>query len=305
MAQNGPSRLTASLQTTRKTLTIEFLNANLPLDVHRSPTTQQVRLHDHANFIEIVLVTRGSAIHQWGKSAQMLSAGDLFCIAPEEPHGYTDVNNFEIINCLFDPELIKPHQNLITDSPALVDFLIIEPLYREETRQRRLIKFPIQAFEQATALLDNMNKNLHSENPKSLDTLGQLYQFLALIETHYTTQNVSSEMIAAQNWAFAQAQNYMRLHLSEELDLKLLADTACLSPAHFSRVFKKSTGLSPIAYLTKLRLDRAAKLLTSTAKPITEIGQDCGFQDPAYFARVFKKTYHESPRKYRQTAKSS
>lgn len=305
MPQTSPSRLTASSRTARKTLTIEFLNADLPLDVHRSPTTQQVRVHDHANFIEIVLVTQGSATHHWGKTTQVLSAGDLFCIAPEEPHGYTDVNNFEIINCLFDPELIKPHQDLITASTALVEFLIIEPLYREETHQRRLLKLPTQAFEQAITLLDNMDQNLRSEHPKSLATLGQLYQFLALIESHHTSQNAFPEIIAAQNWAFAQAQSYMRTHLSEELDLKLLADSACLSPAHFSRVFKKATGLSPIAYLTKLRLDRATKLLTTTSQSITEIGMDCGFQDPAYFARVFKKTYYESPRNYRQKAKSS
>jgi len=305
MAPASPSRLTASSHTAHKTLTIEFLNANLPLDVHRSPTTQQVRVHNHANFIEIVLVTRGSAIHHWGKTTQILSAGDLFCIAPEEPHGYTDVDNFEIINCLFDPELIKPHQDLITASPALVEFLIIEPLYREETHQRRLQQLPTGAFEQAVDLLDAMDKNLRSDKPKTLATLGQLYQFLALIEAHHSTQSASPEIIAAQNWAFAQAQSYMRAHLSEELDLKLLAETACLSPAHFSRVFKKATGLSPIAYLTKLRLDRATQLLSTTHQSITEISMDCGFQDPAYFARVFKKTYRESPRNYRQKAKTS
>lgn len=305
MAQTSPSRFTTSSDTKRKTLTIEFLNENLPLDVHRSPTTQQVRVHDHANFIEIVLVTQGSAIHHWGKTTQMLSAGDLFCIAPEEPHGYTDVDNFEIINCLFDPELIKPHQDLITNSPALVEFLIVEPLYREETHQRRLLRLPSGAFDQASNLLDAMDKSLRTDRPTSLGILGQLYQFLALIETHHTTQNAPPELIAAQNWAFAQAQTYMRANLSEDLDLKSLADTACLSPAHFSRVFKKATGLSPIAYLTKLRLDRATQLLATTQNSITEIGMDCGFQDPAYFARVFKKTYKESPRTYRQKAKSS
>lgn len=303
MAQTKTSRLTASTNTSHNTLTIEFLNADLPLDVHRSPTPQQVRVHDHANFIEIVLVTKGSAIHHWGKTTQMLSAGDLFCIAPEEPHGYTEVNNFEIINCLFDPELIKPHQDLITSSSALVDFLIIEPLYREETRQRRLIKLPSGAFEQAIDLLDAIDQNLRANTSKSLIILGQLYQFLGLIETHHT--GTPTEVIAAQNWAFAQAQSHMRTNLAEDLDLKSLAETACLSPAHFSRVFKKATGLSPIAYLTKLRLERATQLLTTTRKSITEIGSDCGFQDPAYFARVFKKTYQQSPRAYRQTAKSS
>jgi len=303
MPQTNPSRLTTSTHTTRKTLTIEFLNDELPLDVHRSPTPQQVRVHDHANFIEIVLVTQGSAIHHWGKTTQTLSAGDLFCIAPEEPHGYTDVRNFEIINCLFDPELIKPHHDLIASSTALVDFLIIEPLYREENRQRRLIKLPPNAFEQAINLLDNMDQDLRADTPKPLMVLGQLYHFLGLIETHHTS--TKTEVSVAQNWAFSQAQNHMKSHLSEELDLKSLADTACLSPAHFSRVFKKATGLSPIAYLTKLRLERATHLLTTSTKTITEIGSDCGFQDPAYFTRVFKKTYQESPRAYRQKAKSS
>lgn len=74
-------------------------------------------------------------------------------------------------------------------------------------------------------------------------------------------------------------------------------------PDHIRRVFRQDTGLTPTAYLTKVRLSHAAHLLQSITTPaysIREIASLSGFYDSEYFCRVFHREYGLSPRAYRQ-----
>ncbi|HTL51302.1 MAG TPA: AraC family transcriptional regulator [Planctomycetota bacterium] len=300
-----PSDTPHSARPTRP-LNFAFSNPDLKLYIKRYPTPSKVDIHHHVNFVEIVVVVRGQARHLWDTAEQILSAGDMFCIAPGEPHGYTDVQNFEIINCLFDPEIMQAHQPLFSATPGLMEFLVVEPLFREEIKRRRLIKLPPRRYEQAVALLDQASEFLDRGTVGALSALGLLFQFLGVAGKAWTEQTANTtdtEVAQAQNWAFAQARSHMMANLNNDLNLDALAASACLSPGHFCRVFKSTTGLSPIAYLTQLRLDRASELLTTTDKPIIDIGLACGFQDPGYFARVFKKTFAKSPREYRRGGK--
>ena len=66
-----------------------------------------------------------------------------------------------------------------------------------------------------------------------------------------------------------------------------------------ARLFKSSVGLTPMAYVKKLRLEKAAELLASTDMNITETAEKCGFDDPNYFARLFKKSFGKTPREFK------
>jgi AraC-like DNA-binding protein len=73
------------------------------------------------------------------------------------------------------------------------------------------------------------------------------------------------------------------------------------NPDYIRKLFTKETGVSPLKYLTKIRLDNAKKLLDATDAnrlKIKEISEMCGFSDALYFSRVFKKHYGVSPRDY-------
>lgn len=82
--------------------------------------------------------------------------------------------------------------------------------------------------------------------------------------------------------------------------------TNCLHQSGFSEdyirsKFKEATSLTPIKFLTKTRIDHAAKLLEiyGTAISVAEIGFACGFDDAIYFSRKFKQYMKKSPNKYR------
>lgn len=79
-----------------------------------------------------------------------------------------------------------------------------------------------------------------------------------------------------------------------------LARRASLSVPHFSVLFRRQYGRSPMGYLTHLRIRESCRLLDSTDYRIKEIAPRVGFSDPLHFSRVFRRVMGCSPRQYRQ-----
>lgn len=92
--------------------------------------------------------------------------------------------------------------------------------------------------------------------------------------------------------------DHMVQHYKKKMTLEDLAHLAGLSASHYSRLFKKYTGLSPIEYLTQLRVDRAKELLVISDYRLKGIAQSVGYGDEFYFSRIFKKVVGQSPREF-------
>jgi AraC-like DNA-binding protein len=92
--------------------------------------------------------------------------------------------------------------------------------------------------------------------------------------------------------------------LSERIDHMLSLDDIAaevnLSTAHFSYLFKKKTGFSPIEYFNHLKIQKACQYLLFTELRIKEIGEKVGISDPYYFSRVFTKVMGMSPKEYKR-----
>ncbi|MDF2721720.1 MAG: transcriptional regulator [Paenibacillus sp.] len=104
---------------------------------------------------------------------------------------------------------------------------------------------------------------------------------------------------AAGATAIREAVAYMKAHYQKELSRNVLAQQVALSPAYFSSLFKSHTGLTPIQYIHRLRLDRAKQLLREGGMPIRQVAEEVGFADSFYFTRLFTKETGLSPRDYR------
>jgi AraC-like DNA-binding protein len=86
---------------------------------------------------------------------------------------------------------------------------------------------------------------------------------------------------------------------AESLDVNDLAGAAGLSRAHFSREFRRAFGESPHAYLLTRRLERAAALLRSTDRTVTDICFSVGLKSVGSFTTSFTRAYGRSPTAYR------
>jgi AraC-like DNA-binding protein len=86
---------------------------------------------------------------------------------------------------------------------------------------------------------------------------------------------------------------------AEPLTVADLAAAARLSPAHFSRAFRRTFGESPHRYLLSRRLERAASLLRSTDWSVARVGTSVGFSSIGSFTTSFGRTYGMTPTAYR------
>jgi len=86
-----------------------------------------------------------------------------------------------------------------------------------------------------------------------------------------------------------------------ELSVSNILEKTGYSKDHIRRKFIDERGVSPVEYLTSLRVAHAKKLLRKQKElnlPISEIGTLCGYYDPRYFARIFKKETGLTPSEY-------
>lgn len=100
------------------------------------------------------------------------------------------------------------------------------------------------------------------------------------------------EILAAQDW--------LKQHFSVATPVDEMIKRSRLAERTFKRRFTAATGLTPIAYVQRLRIEDAKRRLERTDAPVDEIGWRVGYEDPAFFRRLFKRTTGMAPGAYRK-----
>jgi len=94
--------------------------------------------------------------------------------------------------------------------------------------------------------------------------------------------------------------NYIEKNIFSDITLNDLAKNSHLSRFYFCRYFKNQTGISPMQYLTKKKIDAAKKILITGNDKIDVISNELGFTDRSHFSKSFKKYTGKSPAGYRK-----
>ena len=89
----------------------------------------------------------------------------------------------------------------------------------------------------------------------------------------------------------------------EGMTLAHVAAVVNVSPAYFSHLFKRETGVNFVEHITSLRMEKARKLLCCSGKKITEVAIESGYNDYHYFSYLFKKTTGQTPSGFRTAHK--
>lgn len=94
------------------------------------------------------------------------------------------------------------------------------------------------------------------------------------------------------------AREFLDTHFAESVRIEELAVAAGLSGVHFRNEFKRYFGVSPLAYLKRVRMEQAKQLLASGYYTVTEAAAACGFDSVSYFSQEFRRMTGQTPRDY-------
>jgi AraC family transcriptional regulator len=102
-------------------------------------------------------------------------------------------------------------------------------------------------------------------------------------------------------WQVKRVCDYLLAHLDEDVSLDVLARLLDLSPAHFCRAFKQSTGLPPHAWLLQRRIERAQELMAAHPRMgLTEVAQSVGYGGQSAFGTAFRRVTGTTPSAWRR-----
>jgi len=172
-----------------------------------------------------------------------------------------------------------------------------EYLERAGLNARQPIYCP-QTPEQGQAARDIMLYITEHADGSTVNLMGRLYLFLdALIQSSSTRRVRHGGQL--RDFYIQEAIAYMEKNYQRELTMEEVAGVCKLNRSYFSKLFKDSMGCSPLEFLIRLRLSRAAELMKETNQSIGGIAARCGYPNQLHFSRAFKKRYGYSPREWR------
>ncbi len=100
------------------------------------------------------------------------------------------------------------------------------------------------------------------------------------------------------------AKAFIMAHLAEQMSLEAVASEVNVSPFHFCKIFKRSTGMTFTDFVNRARVEKAKRKLMRPEARITEVAYDVGFQSLSHFNRSFRRIVSESPTEFRSRMRS-
>ncbi|MCX7846821.1 MAG: helix-turn-helix domain-containing protein [bacterium] len=259
-------------------------NVNLPL--HR---------HDCC---ELVIVLHGTATHVTDAGSFPLSAGDVFVLAPGQTHGYRDGAGFYIANLQYAPSLLQPLLDDLQRVPGYHLLFETGPAVRRGKQLMAPGHLNAEELASCSELCMRLGKEYENRPPGWQAVCRALfYELVSFLSRYCTRTHEADESLHAR---MGHVLAYIREHYHERITLAQLCSIAQSSTTRFIGEFQRVTGYTPIDFVIRLRVLKAAKLLREDPRrSVTNVAYQTGFDDSAYFSRKFRQIMGTSPRQYR------
>lgn len=240
------------------------------------------RLHSHAsNEYELHYFLQGEGTYKSGSTVYNISRGSLFLTAPNEIHSIKSTNLKKPLT--YYAVLIKTEDGDDEIKTLLKNELKNSNYYKIGTNYRFFFE---ELKDNGLSERPNLNKSANH----------QLLSFLYKLNENPNEINIGEK----ENIHIEKALMIMQNSVFQEITLGELADKLNLNESYFIRLFKKKMKTTPMKYYTKLKVEAASSMLTSTNKLIYKIATQLHFYSEFHFSRVFKIHTGYSPREYRK-----
>jgi AraC-like DNA-binding protein len=251
----------------------------------------------HENY-EMVYMKKGYAVFEISGQPVSLGPNDIVIIKPMQYHKFIVKSEngceFIVLNFKFENKINGEYSEI-----PLEDFLNF--VTSRETGAYITLK--VSQKNEIIVLMNRILKERENSEPGSefLNYLLVLELFVLLsralkMEWENSIKTKSPKLRELINISI----NFIHNNFERDISLGDISKFVFLSPSYFIRAFKEETGMSPINFLLKVRIDRAKELLADTGLKISDIALSVGFSNQQRFNEMFKKYAHVTPLQYRK-----
>lgn len=250
-------------------------------------------------FYRLYYIAGGNGRVYMNRNVYELSAGQLFLIPKFTFHSY-ECDDFmdHYYICFFDDQGGKPGVpeplRMDVQLPAGPPDAWLMRRYLELNPNRSLPVVDPQQYDNQKSLYENKPANTL---PAHLESQGILLQLFSRFITEGSMEGPDDR---AARTGLNRVVHHIHKHLDGHISIIGLSELMCLTPDHFSKVFKKIMGMPPCGYIQMKRIERAQALLLSSRASVSQVAEQVGIGNPAQFSRLFAKIAGCTPSDYRR-----
>ena len=236
-----------------------------------------------------------------GDESVEIAPGDLLVVDNLKLHNFEDFPGFNsrVIAMTFMTEFVHAPGSPACDYSFLLPFFTRQEGHPHILRASDELAAPV--FQWMAELLQryySAGSGAHRQAGCKASFLQILYSLVCRFQT---AEVLHSEFVQRRQQAerLARLFEYVRINYMNRISVDEAAKLVHMSPAQFMKIFRKVSGMTFVAYITRVRLAQSLRLLRETNRTIAEIAASTGFPDQSYFDRRFKQAFHKSPRQFR------
>ncbi len=250
-------------------------------------------------FARIYLVAKGNAEIRFEQFTLKLSEGYMYLIPPYTRHTCIGNDNFVhyYIHLYESPD----------DESLMFEDISFGMEYKAADADKAVFKMLYTLFPETQLSVTDPEKydnnselskyNINFINRPPCERMLIKGSMLVLISRFI---NDERNVIRNNDTRLIDVRNYINRHITEDIQISLLSDMACLSQSHFIRKFKAAFGVPPKQYIIRRRIERAEFMLLIHNNPIKSIALSVGFDDVSLFVKTFKSYTGMTPLEYRR-----
>ena len=254
-------------------------------------TAQAIDWHTHEE-TEILCCLKGSLTYEFRSRPTVTLPSGCFMVVPSELE-HRLVGGIDGPSRRFSLFIRRPRTHSRRPIPVS-DLEMRELLSRLLLKRLRPRTLGTTALPSATRLADLIER----EHPLSiLERLAVRTDTLAVLLSIVSDQRTATAKPELR--LMKEATEWMKRHAAEKISMDQLVTYMGYGRSRFFTLFRDLTGLTPVEWITRHRIELAADLLRTTSDSVTSIARRCGFADAAFFARIFHRRMGSSPSEFR------
>lgn len=252
--------------------------------------------------LELVIPLDAPARMRMGEETVPLEPGDVLVVNNLKLHNLEDFPGFKtrLISISFMPEFVYGPGSPSCDYAFLIPFYAEREGHPHVLRANDTLIGPL--YHHIAELLERYFRSKEMPYAQAGCKASFLQILYQLVRKFQASEVLRSEYLRHRQQAerLGRLFEYVREKYSERISVAQAMQLVHMSQAQFMKVFKKVSGMTFVAYVTRARIMNALRLLRETELTIAEIAVRCGFSDQSYFDRRFRQAFGKSPRDWRR-----